>query len=204
MEPLLPEGYFHIYNHSIGNELIFREEKNYLFFLEKYKEHIVPVADTMVYCLMPNHFHLVIRVKEIDDIERLVLDILKRKRVYSALEKPDEKELYIAQYVSKQFANLFSSYTLSYNQIYNRKGSLFLKNFKRKPISDDDYFVRLVNYIHRNPVNHGFVNKPQDWKYSSYNAIVSDKITTVKGDEVLEWFGGLANFMYNHLRSLDL
>lgn len=204
MEPLLPGAYYHIYNHSIGDELIFREDKNYLFFHEKYNKHITPIADTMVYCLMSNHFHLVIRVKEPDDIERLVLTDEKRNRAYSALETPNEREIYLAYFVSKQFSNLFSSYTQSYNLVYNRRGSLFLKNFKRKTISDDDYFMRLVNYIHRNPVNHGFVNIPQEWKYSSYNAIISGKTTLVKRDEVLEWFGGLVNFKDNHLRSLEL
>lgn len=204
MEPLVPGAYFHIYNHSIGNEQIFREDKNYIFFLEKYKEHIAPVADTMVYCLMPNHFHIVVRLKDFEQIETLMVSTAKRESEYSGLENFEQKEYYIFQFLSKRFANLFSSYTQSYNLIYNRRGSLFMKNFKRKPIPDDDYFIRLVNYIHRNPVNHGFADKPQDWKYSSYNAIVSTKLTLVCRDEVLEWFGGLGNFMYNHLRSLEL
>ena len=204
MEPLLPESHFHIYNHTIGNELMFREDKNYNFFLEKYMEHIVAVADTMVYCLMPNHFHLLVRIKSFEVLEAIVLGSVKGKKDYSGLNMLEDKETYIAHFVSKRFSNLFSSYTQAYNLIYNRRGSLFLKNFKRKPILDDAYLLRLVNYIHRNPVNHGFVCKPQEWKYSSYNTIVSDKPTLVKREEVLECFGGLANFMYNHLRSLDL
>uniref|UniRef100_UPI003217E9D0 hypothetical protein n=1 Tax=uncultured Draconibacterium sp. TaxID=1573823 RepID=UPI003217E9D0 len=204
MEPLLSEKYFHIYNHSIGNELIFREDKNYVFFLEKYKQYILPVADTMVFCLMPNHFHLLVRIKKSECIESLILESVKGKKDYTKLNRNEDKEDYQARFVSKQFSNFFSSYTQAYNLIYGRRGSLFMKNFKRKEIGDDDYFIRLVNYIHRNPVNHGFVNKPQEWKYSSYNAIISDKVTLVKRAEVLEWFGGLGNFMYNHLRSMEL
>ncbi len=204
MEPLLPESYFHIYNRAIGNELLFREEKNYRFFIKKYKEYMEPVVDTMAFCLMPNHFHVLIRPKEQPVIETLISSSVKGKKDYSETRGIEKRELFVSKYVSKQFSNLFSSYTQAYNLIYNRQGSLFLKNFKRKLIEDDDYFIRLVNYIHRNPVNNGFVNKPQEWKYSSYNAIVSDKPTLVKREEVLQWFGGLANFMYNHLRSLDL
>jgi len=204
MEPLLPEGYYHIYNRAIADELIFREEKNYSFFLDKYRQYIVPVADTMSFCLMPNHFHILIRVKKHGVIEKLILNRPKGQKEFTKADNAQEKENYVALFLSKQFSNLFSSYTQAYNLVYARKGSLFLKNFKRKPIEHDDYFIRLVNYIHRNPVNHGFVNKPQQWKYSSYNAIVSDQPTLVKREEVLYWFGGLASFMYNHLRSMDL
>ena len=204
MEPLLPECYFHIYNHTIGDELLFKEEKNYVFFLEKYKQYIVPIADTLAFCLMPNHFHLLIRLKEQTVIETLILSSAKGLKDYSVADSIEKREVLASKYVSKQFSNLFSSYTQAYNLMYNRRGSLFLKNFKRKSVEEDDYFVRLVNYIHRNPVNHGFVDKPQEWKHSSYNAIVSDKPTLVKREEVLHWFGGLANFMHNHLRSFEL
>lgn len=71
-------------------------------------------------------------------------------------------------------------------------------------IQDEKYFIRLVNYIHFNPVEHGFVNRPSEWKYSSFNAIISKKQTLVKRDDVLEWFGGSGNFMNNHLRPLDI
>ena len=54
--------YFHIYNHAIGNENLFREEKNYNFFIKKYIKYIVPHTETYAYCLMPNHFHLLLKV----------------------------------------------------------------------------------------------------------------------------------------------
>lgn len=63
MQPLLPDTSFHIYNHANGFENIFREAENYRFFLEKYQLHITPIAETYAYCLMPNHFHLVIRIR---------------------------------------------------------------------------------------------------------------------------------------------
>ncbi|MHA7108715.1 transposase [Sunxiuqinia elliptica] len=204
MEPLLPECYFHIYNRAIGNELLFREDKNYTFFIEKYKQYLTPIADTLAFCLMPNHFHLLICLKPQATIEAQLLSSAKGAKNYPAADCIEKRELFLSKYISKQFSNLFSSYTQAYNLIYNRRGSLFLKNFKRKPVEDDGYLIRLVNYIHRNPVNHGFVSQPQQWKYSSYNAIVSDQPTLIKRDEVLQWFDGLANFKYNHFYLLEL
>ena len=197
MEPLLPGRKYHIYNHVIGKEVLFKEEKNYYYFLEKYKKHITPVVDTYAFCLMPNHFHVVVRIKK----EEEIIPLIKRKisiKKFNNLKQPIEKENFIALFVSKQFSNLFSSYAQAYNKVYNRMGSLFLKNFKRKPVESKDYFVKLISYIHNNPVKHRFVLKPEDWKFSSYNAIVSGSSTLVKRQEVIELFGSLENFIFCH------
>ena len=56
--------FYHIYNHENGNENLFREEDNYQFFLKKWAAYISVIADTYAYCLMPNHFHFLLRIKE--------------------------------------------------------------------------------------------------------------------------------------------
>jgi putative transposase len=203
MEPLISGNYYHIYNHSIGNENLFKEDKNYQFFLQKLKKYLVPVAETFAYCIMPNHFHILTRNKDEDVIIQLFADTLGWKKVFQSGNLSD-KEKYISNYTSKQLSNLFSSYAQAYNRMYNRRGSLFIKNFKRKKIHDKNYFIKVVNYIHFNPVIHGFVDKPSEWKYSSYNAIVSNKKTMVERGKVLEWFGGILNFMDCHLRPMEI
>ncbi|MCX2678996.1 hypothetical protein OOZ15_03500 [Galbibacter sp. EGI 63066] len=60
---LSPEGTYHIYNRANGSEQLFLSDENYWYFLRKYDEYINPVADTFCYCLMPNHFHFLVRVK---------------------------------------------------------------------------------------------------------------------------------------------
>ncbi len=77
-----------------------------------------------------------------------------------------------------------------------------MKNFKRKIVNDDDYLLKLINYIHLNPVSHNFVQKPEDWKYSSYNSILSKKPTLVKRGEIIELFGDEENFKFCHLEEL--
>ena len=69
--PLLrPCQYYHVYNRGINGEDLFREERNYRYFLEKYAQYIEPVAETYAYCLLGNHFHLLVRIR---DVEREVL-----------------------------------------------------------------------------------------------------------------------------------
>ncbi len=197
MESLLPGCLYHIYNHSNGNELLFKNDNNYLFFLARYTKFISPVADTFVYCLMPNHFHVLVQIKNEADII-LEFNGKKAQEKYDKLELQSEKEKFVSLYVSKQFSNLFSSYSQAFNKMYNRMGSLFMKNFKRKIVNDDDYLLKLINYIHLNPVSHNFVQKPEDWKYSSYNSILSKKPTLVKRGEVIELFGDVENFKFCH------
>lgn len=54
--------YFHIYNRGVNRERIFFEERNYEFFLQRIKKYLDHSKLTLlVYCLMPNHFHLLLR-----------------------------------------------------------------------------------------------------------------------------------------------
>ncbi len=57
------DRYYHIYNRANGNENLFRERENYRYFLKQWEKCIPDVADTLAYCLMPNHFHFLIRTK---------------------------------------------------------------------------------------------------------------------------------------------
>jgi hypothetical protein len=54
IELLEPDRIYHIYNRGINGENIFKEERNYRYFLEKYAKYIEPIADTFAYCLLKN------------------------------------------------------------------------------------------------------------------------------------------------------
>lgn len=62
------DKYYHIYNHANGFENVFHCNENYLFFLNKYRFHLLPFFDTYAYCLMPNHFHFLVRVKSREEM----------------------------------------------------------------------------------------------------------------------------------------
>ncbi len=55
---------YHCFNQGNNRQEIFFKRENYLFFLEKMRTHLHPVADVLSYCLMPNHFHWLIMLKE--------------------------------------------------------------------------------------------------------------------------------------------
>ena len=184
---LLERGsYYHIYNRGINGCRLFRETDNYSYFLDLYDKHISPIADTYAWVLMPNHFHLLVRIREAatdqdpqgsENLEGL------------------EKEPY--QY----FSNLFNAYTKAYNKSYHRTGSLFEHPFHRKQITSRLFFRNLVVYIHNNPVKHGYKEFAMDYLWSSYLTCISIKHTKLKRDEVMGWFDSKANFRFLHTKN---
>lgn len=105
----------------------------------------------------------------------------------------DEEE----KIVTQGFSNFFNSYAKSFNKEQNRTGSLFEKHFKRIKLKDENYLKQLIVYVHLNPKHHLDL-KFQDYKYSSYQAFISNKETKIEKEEVLKLFGGLENFIFCH------
>lgn len=172
-----PHCFYHLYNHAIGSENLFHENKNYTFFIGKWEEYITSYANIWAYCLMPNHFHFVIQIRD--------------KNCFPASTGANK-------FLEGQFKRLFSSYTLSFNKVYDRRGSLFQKSFKRAKVDSEQYLQHLIHYIHHNPIHHHFTDGYADWKYSSYTSILSKQPTKVKRQDVLQLFGGKDAFIKYH------
>ncbi len=75
---------------------------------------------------------------------------------------------------------------------------MFIKNFRRKNISSEQYLKQAIVYIYLNPVHHEFIKSPKEWKYSSYNAFVSTQTSSIKKNEVVNLFDNLQNFEDYH------
>lgn len=191
--PLYPELHYHIYNHGNANENIFLNDNNYTYFLKRYTFFIHPVADTLAYCLMRNHFHFVIQVKNEIDI---------KEQYYSKYEKAISDEI-IPGYLAQQFSNLFNGYSKAFNKMHSRKGKLFRLPFKRKLLDSDFYLQKAIHYVHANPVHHGFVKDMHDWTYSSIHAYETSRKTNIKKEAGLQLFNGIEGFRYFHNKPVD-
>jgi REP element-mobilizing transposase RayT len=145
--------------------------------MELWWKHINPIAETWAYCLLRNHFHAVVYIKE-----RVDLSGLKKK--------PKEPSQY--------FSNFFNAYSRGINIAVQRTGALFERPFKRIPIDRETYLMRLIVYIHQNPQKHGFVFDFKDWNYSSYYSIIGNTQTRLQKDKVLQLFGSREDFIRIH------
>ena len=63
-EVLAEDSFYHIYNKGNNDENLFIDEKNYGYFLQLLKKHVLSVCNILAYCLLRNHFHLLIKTKE--------------------------------------------------------------------------------------------------------------------------------------------
>jgi len=197
---LEPDCTYHIYNRANGNERLLLSEENYRYFMDRYWHYVEPIAETFCYCLMPNHFHFLLRMrseKEIEAFLRKEFPSSKTLQGFQTLEGLN-KQSALSKFASQRFSHLFNGYAQAFNKVNGRKGSLFMHTFKRKKIQQEKYFLKLIHYIHYNPVEATIVRQPQDWRFSSYSSIISNKQSTLKRDEVLQYFGDLDNFIHCH------
>lgn len=168
---------YHIYNRGNNKETIFKEARNYPYFLDQFKKYLLDKVKVHAYCLMPNHFHF-------------LLEILPHNS-----EKRDKAGL---NELERAFTNFFVSYAKAINKSYDRTGSLFQANFKRKLIKTENQYGLNIAYIHFNPVKAGLCADCSEWEYSSYNAILGESPTKVARTKVLHWFGGRENAQAYH------
>jgi putative transposase len=187
--PLQPGHYYHIYNRGNNREDLFREERNYRYFLQLYTRHVLPIAITFAYCLLRNHFYFLVRIRETMQT--------------SQVSKTCEVLPLIPRQISQHFSDFFNAYTKSIHKAYGRTGSLFEERFGRIEVTTDGYFTSLVFYIHFNPQKHGFVDDFRDWPWSSYLTLRAAGNTELDRAAVLNWFGDKTQFDEFHWGGVD-
>ena len=148
---------FHIYNRGNNKKPIFFNEANYIFFREKINRHLSPISDILCWCLMPNHFHLLVRANANSCINR---------KTSSAIGM---------QELAYRVGILLSSYSQAINKQNGTTGSLFQQKTKAKSIlvkqsgNSENYLLNVFHYIHQNPRRAGLAIKLEDWPHCSFN-----------------------------------
>ena len=124
LEILEKNHIYHVYNRGINSTSIFLSDENKFYFLKLISKYLMEKVEVYAYCLMDNHFHIVIKIVA------------------------DEKE------VTQSLSNLFNAYAKAFNKQNERTGSLFEKHFKRIKIQDENYLRNIIQYVHLNPKHH--------------------------------------------------
>ena len=104
---------YHIFNRGINKNQTFYTSRNYEYFLQKVNRIMLPYSDILAYCLMPNHFHLLIRSK---------------KEGCSIVEMKGDMDK--MQVLSKKIGVVLGSYTQGLNKQHGRCGSLWQQKTK--------------------------------------------------------------------------
>lgn len=197
-----PSLTYHIYNKTNNQELLFLEVEDRSVFLFLMKKYLFPYVNLHAYCLLGNHFHLLITVKPLKEIKKYLNSIpihLLSKTEYKFHKYSEfEASILFHELLKLQFSRVFISYTRYFNGTKERKGNLFYRPFKRVVVRNDSYFLRLVIYIHQNPVKHLITKDFENYIWSSFQEIVCDADYINGKNKVLTTFRSVQTFLYEH------
>jgi len=153
-----PDNIYHIFNQGNNRQAIFSCDGEYEIFLRLIKVNILAHSEIISWCLMPNHFHLMVYTDE------------------RVTNKQKQGGLQI-DVLTNGFRKLLSGYARIYNSRHMQSGSLFRQKTNHKCLSDfnikytnnlQDYYFNCFHYIHQNPFVAVLVKRMEDWKYSSF------------------------------------
>ena len=153
-----PGNGYHIFNQGNNKQKVFSNDDEYRVFINLIRINIQTNCEIISWCLMPNHFHLMVYTDE---------RILNTKK--QGLLELDP--------LTNGIRKLLSGYARIYNSRHERSGSLFRQKTKSKCLNDydpkryknqSDYFFNCFHYIHQNPFLAHLVERMEDWRYSSF------------------------------------
>lgn len=169
------DGYYHVYNHGVGNMLIFKDEGDYATFLYLLEEYLCrrKLKNTrksyynkvflLSFCLLDNHFHFLLKQSE----ERVIDRFMK---------------------------SLITSYVLRYNKKYYSRGRLFESVYRARLLENENDLINVSKYIHMNPDPLSYENSLR-YPYSSLREYIDSEksrlnINFVSKNDILLYFNG--------------
>lgn len=143
---------FHIYNQGNNRQKIFFKHENYIFFLRKVRIYILPYADILAWCLMPNHFHFMVKVNEVElevkepqpgTTHRVTLSQNLVVGGDLASEGFAQSETFAGSEAKDRTINtsigiMLRSYTNALNKKMKRSGALFRQQTKAECLTSDN------------------------------------------------------------------
>ena len=181
---------YHIYNQGNNRQKIFYNRENYLYFLQKIRTYILPYSDILAWCLMPNHFHLMVLIRHIElpvgkSGESLGVSQRHAETAHSDTAQSEKKRTF-----NSSIGIMLMSYTRAINKQQKRSGKLFREKTKSECVNcpknispsfiikegitkiniqniEREYPKICFRYIHQNPVKAGLSKKETDWEFSS-------------------------------------
>ncbi|MFH0804453.1 MAG: transposase [Candidatus Zambryskibacteria bacterium] len=188
--------FYHLFNRGDNKEIIFRDEQDYRAFLFRLglalgfeKKDLnecgitkSPKSRIRISGLKPNNF-------------KLHAFCLMPNHVHLLIEQCGEKS------ISRLLSRVFTSFSKYINLKHKRVGHVFQDKFKSNKIEKNPQLMLVSSYIHMNPVKDSLVNKPEEYKWSSYNDfIINRKNPIIHKQFLTEVFGSTKNFINENIK----
>jgi putative transposase len=130
---------YHVLNRANFRSRLFKTAAHYQDFLDIVEESLNFVSlPILAYCLMPNHWHLVLHPRADGDLSKFLqrITLTHTQRFH------------------------WKTRTVGYGHIYQGR-------YKSLPVDSDSHFLTLVRYVERNALRAALVEKAEDWPWSS-------------------------------------
>ena len=102
--------------------------------------------------ILPDHIHIMLKPQKIDEFSKII-GVIKRNFTQSLAEGHNNENI-------------------SESRIKRREKGVWQRRFYEHIIRDENDLHRHLDYIHYNPVKHGYVKKVKDWEYSSFHKFI--------------------------------
>jgi putative transposase len=128
---------YHVLNRGNARRTVFHKAGDFVAFLKLLRQagERTPMR-LLAYCLMPNHFHLVLWPFADGDL-------------------------------STYMGWLLTAHVRRYHQHYHSSGHVWQGRFRAFPIQEDEHLLTVLRYSERNPLRANFVQRAQQWPWSS-------------------------------------
>jgi putative transposase len=193
-ESLEKRAIYHCVSRVVDRRFVFGDEEREHFRMFMRIQENFSGCRVLAYCVMSNHFHILL---EVPPTEALRLDddgLLKRLRtVYSeafvatvqkelAEARGEENEAHVAEIytrftyrmhdLSEFMKTLLQRFTCWFNRTHERTGTLWEQRYKSVIVESGDAARTMAAYIDLNPVRAGMVSDPADYRWSSYGEAI--------------------------------
>jgi REP element-mobilizing transposase RayT len=167
---LTPGNFYHSYNRTNNGEFLFRKKSDYILFMNKMKKYLKRTVDIMAFNLLPNHFHLIYKVRTVEEIIQNITNNAQEEEVKAyqlfLLSKKRDKDVNIL--ITNEFRRLFISYAGIINHKHKRKGNLLYRSFKTVHLKTDARIRIGLRYVNCNAIKHKLAVRPEEYQWSSY------------------------------------
>jgi putative transposase len=189
---------YHCVSRVVDRRFVFGDEEREHFRMFMRMQENFSGCRVLAYCVMSNHFHILL---EVPPPEALRLDddgLLKRlKTVYSeaflalvqkelAEARGEENEAHVADIyarftyrmhdLSEFMKTLLQRFTCWFNHTHDRTGTLWEQRYKSVIVESGDAARTMAAYIDLNPVRAGMVSDPADYRWSSYGEAIGSRV----------------------------
>lgn len=199
-------NYYHAMSRVVNREHVLGDEEKEFFLRTMRKLEAFMGVRVLTYCIMSNHWHILLEVPSLPDLDdtellRRIRGFYPKQRASMIVHEYDRIKAHAIQtgneawldewrlkYTSRMgdlsaFAKeLKERFSKWYNRKHNRRGTLWEERFKSVLVENSDHAIAtMAAYIELNPVRAGLVDDPRNYRFCGYAEAVGGGDAARKG-----------------------